>query len=371
MRVLHMIGSLGIGGSQAFIMAIYRKIDRSKIQFDFIIDHPEGVHHVDEIEKLGGKVYTFKNFKGYNFISVRKEWDDFFSSHPEYKILHCHTRSYASIFIPIAKKHGLKVIIHSHSDSNGSGLVSLYKDLLQFPLRFQADYYMACSKKAGEWLFGKKICSSNKFFIAKNAIDIERFLFSKENRNKIRKQYNIEDKFVLGFLARVSTEKNPLFAIEVMKELLNYKPDSIFLFVGDGELLVKTKEKTYELGIVDKVIFTGALSNVGELLSAMDYYILPSAWEGLGISLIEAQTSGIKCICSSAIPSEAFIIDENIKKLDVDAGANAWAKEIANTDLCDRENTESVPNRIKKSGFDIENNSKYFSDFYSQLVSKE
>ena len=163
MRVLHMIGSLGIGGSQAFVMNIYRKIDRSKMQFDFIIDHPEYDYYVNEIEEKGGKVFRFKTFKGKNYFSMIKEWDIFFSSHPEYKILHCHVRSYASLFIPIAKKYGVKVIIHSHNDSNGNGLKAFFKYVLQLPLRFQADYYMACSQKAGEWLFGKRICSSNKF----------------------------------------------------------------------------------------------------------------------------------------------------------------------------------------------------------------
>lgn len=371
MRVLHMIGSLGIGGSQAFIMNIYRKIDKAKIQFDFIIDHPEHNHYIKEIEDLGGKVFYLNTFKGNNYFSLRKEWDKFFTLHTEYKILHCHLRSYASIFIPIAKKHGLKVIIHSHSDSNGKGIKAFIKNVLQVPLRYQCDYYMACSQNAGKWLFGKKICASDKFSVINNAIDLQQYLYKKENRDKIRKKYNLDNKFVLGFIARVTEPKNPLFVIEVMKELLAYNEDSMLLFVGDGELLEKTKNKAKTLGILDSVVFTGAQTNVGELLAAMDYYILPSLWEGFGMSLIEAQASGIKCICSSAINSEAIIIKENIKQLDINLGAKIWAKEIKNTILSKRENYKVIYDRIKQKGYDISNNSLFLVNFYYNIIEKE
>lgn len=372
MRVLHMIGSLGIGGSQAFVMSIYRKIDKSKVQFDFIIDHPENDYYVKEIENLGGKVFKFHTFKGINYFAMRKEWDIFFSLHPEYKILHCHVRSYASLFIPIAKKHGIKVIIHSHNDSNGKGGKAFIKGILQLPLRFQCDYYMACSQKAGKWLFGNKICTTSKFSVIKNAIDTETFLYDKKNRIKIRRQYNLEKKFVLGFIARITEQKNPLFVIEVMKELLNYNKDAILLFVGDGELLEKSKEKALEYGIMDKVIFTGAQTNVGEMLSAMDYYILPSSWEGFGISLIEAEASGINCICSLAIQPEALIIKDIVKQMDVCLGAKMWAKEIFNTPLNDRLSSSSaILKKIKSKGYDISSNTKLFLDFYYKLSEEE
>lgn len=365
-----MIGSLDIGGSQSFVMNIYRKIDRSKVQFDFIIDHPENDYYASEIEEMGGKVFRFKTFTGRNYFSMVNEWKNFFSTHPEYKVLHCHVRSYASLFIPIAKKYGVKVIIHSHSDSNGRGFKAIFKYILQLPLRYQADYYMACSEKAGKWLFGKKIYYSSKFSIAKNAIDTDKFLFSKGSRNKIRKQYGIENNFVLGFVARVTEAKNPLFVIDVMKELLTFNEKSILLFVGDGDLLENVKQRVKQQNIVDKVIFTGAQSNVYEFFSAMDYYILPSRWEGLGISLIEAQASGIKCVCSSAIPSEAIIIEENIKVLSLDKSPKEWAKDIANTKLDDRTYSKNILDRIKLKGYDISDNAKYFYDFYLKLFSE-
>ena len=357
-RILHMIGSLGIG-----VMNIYRKIDKNKIQFDFIIDHQNLNYYVPEIESLGGKVYYFPSFVGKNIKEIIFVWNDFFKEHPEYKILHSHVRSYASLYLPIAKMNGLITIIHSHSNSNGSGFKAVCKNILQYPLRYEADYFMACSRDAGEWLFGKKICQTEKFQIVKNAIDTKKYTFCEENRIVLRNEFGIKDEFVLGFLARVTEAKNPLFVIEIMKYLLVENPNAILLFVGDGELLDITKKKVKEYSIEDNVIFTGERSDVGKLLSAMDYYVLPSIWEGLGMSLIEAQASGIRCICSNAIQNEA-IVTNLVKKCALESGAKVWAETIIKTKNKERSNEYQ---HIKNSGYDIEDNVKILMNFYLKL----
>ena len=148
-RVLHMIGSLNIGGSQALIMNIYRKIDKDFIQFDFIVDHDEQLFFAEEIQSLGGRVFILPGFNGRNLFEVKRAWHNFFLNHPEYYILHSHVRSYAAVFIPIAKKYGIYTIIHSHSTSNGEGLVSIAKTTMQYPLRYQADFFFGCSRESG------------------------------------------------------------------------------------------------------------------------------------------------------------------------------------------------------------------------------
>ena len=181
-RVLQMIGTLGIGGSQSFVMNLYRNIDRNNIQFDFIVDHPNLDYYVNEIESLGGKVYYFPTFTGSNIVQVIKVWNQFFKEHPEYKIMHSHVRSYASIYIPIAKKYGLKTIIHSHSLSNGSGIKAMIKNILQLPLRYEADYFFSCSLEAGKWLFGKKVCMTDKFKIVFGMLPNNNFLIGKRGK---------------------------------------------------------------------------------------------------------------------------------------------------------------------------------------------
>lgn len=366
-RVLQMIGTLGIGGSQSFVMNLYRNIDRNNIQFDFIVDHPNLDYYVNEIESLGGKVYYFPTFTGSNIVQVIKVWNQFFKEHPEYKIMHSHVRSYASIYIPIAKKYGLKTIIHSHSLSNGSGIKAMIKNILQFPLRYEADYFFSCSLEAGKWLFGKKVCMTDKFKIVKNAIDVKSFIFSNDNRILIRNEYNLEDRFVIGFLARVTEAKNPFFVIDILKYLLKYDSSIILLFVGDGNLLDKVKSMAKNLNIENNVVFTGEKSDVGKLLSAMDYYVLPSKWEGLGISLIEAQASGIKCLCSEAIQDEAIITDL-VQKCSIKLGAKKWAEIIYSNKNYIRDNKYD---EIQKAGYDIKDSvlliSKFYFDLYNEV----
>lgn len=234
-RVLHMIGSLEIGGSQAMVMNIYRNIDRSKIQFDFIVDHPENAFFSEEITQLGGKIYYFPSFKGNNYYEIKKTWNNFFKEHPEYKILHSHVRSYASLYLPIAKKYGLKTIIHSHSTSNGSGIKALVKQILQYPLRFQADYFFGCSKIAGEWLFGKKVVNSAKYYMVKNAINLNDYC-STDKREYYRKMINAKDDIVFGHVGRLHEAKNHEFLLEVFKKIHFQNPNTKLVIIGEGEL---------------------------------------------------------------------------------------------------------------------------------------
>ena len=162
-RVLHVLGGLNRGGAETMVINLYRAIDKTKVQFDFIIHTDKQQDYLDEVKALGARVFCFPRFTGKNLTTVLKNWDSFFCKHPEYKILHSHVRSYASLYIPIAKKYGIKTIVHSHSTSNGNNIFSKIKNILQYPLRYQSDFLFACSQNSGEWLFGKKFARSENF----------------------------------------------------------------------------------------------------------------------------------------------------------------------------------------------------------------
>lgn len=364
-RILHMIGGLDAGGSQAFVMNLYRSIDRKRVQFDFILDHPKEVFYRDEVERMGGKVYTLPAFNGRNVFEVIAAWENFFNSHQEYKILHSHIRSYASIYFPIASRHGVKTIIHSHSVSNGTGLSALGKIILQYPLRYQADYLMACSDEAGEWLFGKKAIKTPKYKLIKNAIDTERYVFDKKKREEIRSELNIHpNEFVIGFIGRLSEPKNPLFAIEVFCEFKKLINSSKLLIVGDGVLKKNVIQSINSHGFGDSIIVTGARTDVEKCLSAIDAFIFPSLWEGLGISLIEAQASGVQCYCSDVIPKSA-IVTNLVVALSLKMGATEWAKIIeANMGSSVR---ESHANEVARSGYDIHKVTSEIESFYEEV----
>lgn len=365
-RVLHMIGSLEIGGSQAMIMNIYRNIDREKIQFDFVIDKNRGGFFEKEITELGGKIYKMPSFKGTNIHEIRKSWDVFFTEHPEYKILHSHVRSYASLYIPIAKKHGVKTIIHSHSTSNGSGISALVKAVMQYPLRYQADYFFGCSLDACDWLFGKKLTKGEKCYVIKNGIDTKKFIFDKDKRDKIRKKLGISDStFVIGHVGRFIEAKNHEFLIKMYSEVYKNLPDSKLLLIGDGELKNKIVDICRQYRIQNKVIFTGAIGNTQDYYSAMDMFCFPSIWEGLGIVAIEAQVSGLKCIVSNEIPNEVDIGLGLVTKMDLTSDINKWVESVLNCrDSLDRNVNYDV---IKESGYDVADSSKSLQEFYLSI----
>lgn len=361
MRILHMIGSLNIGGSQTMIINLYNEIDRSKIQFDFIIDCSDEVALVPIVEALGAKVYVMPTFKGTNVMKVRNAWNLFFTQHPEYKILHSHVRSYASLYLPIAKKHGVKTIIHSHNISNGYGIKAVVKNIIQYPLRYQADYLFACSDKAGAWLFGKASLKHKNYMKIPNAIDSQRFSYNEEKRIKMRKELNIEDKFVVGNVGRLTRQKNHLFLLDIFAIIRSKEQNSCLLLVGDGDYYDLIEKKCKQLEIQDNVIILRNKSNVEDYYMAMDVFVFPSLWEGLGIVAIEAQTTGLPCIVSDMVPDEVDIGSELIDVVSLSDNAEKWADVIiAQKGKLRKNQIEST----KKAGFDVKDSAYQLQQFY-------
>lgn len=301
-RIVHNIASLHLGGSQAFVMNMYRNIDRSKVQFDFVVTPETKEGFYDEITNLGGKIFTCPRYKGTNHIQYNKWWDDFFNKHPEYKVIHGHVRSTASIYLKIAKRHGLVTIAHSHSTSNANGISAIVKRIMQLPIRKQADYLFACSDKAGKWLYGEKAITQQNYYMIPNGVDLKRFKFDVNKRNQMRMTLGIkEDIMILGHIGRLSTPKNHKFLLNVFNQYHKINSNSKLLLVGDGELFDSIKQHINKLDINDAVIMTGSKQNTEDYYQIMDIFLFPSLWEGLPVSVVEAQANGLQCIISDVI----------------------------------------------------------------------
>jgi len=359
-RILQMIGSLNVGGSQTMLLNIYRNIDRSKIQFDFVLDHPKETYFAEEVKALGGRIYTRPGYNGSNAAEIKREWSNFFYLHPEYKVLHSHVRSYASLYLPVAKKHGVKTVIHSHSTSNGTGAVAMAKNALQFPLKKQADILMACSTEAGLWLYGEKAMKSDKYVFMPNGVDLERFCYSEEKRRAARRELGIEDKFVVGHVGRYLPDKNHAFLLEAFAKLKASRPESVLLLVGEGGEQLRCAQKAVELGIAEAVIMTGNRNDVPELLCAMDVFAFPSIREGLPVTLIEAQATGLPCIISENISPDVDI-SPLVKRLPID-NAERWAREM----LAEHKRMD-VKADIISAGFDVRESAKKLCELYVKL----
>lgn len=309
-RIVHMIASLHLGGSQAFVMNMYRNIDRSKVQFDFVVTPETKEGFYDEITNLGGKIFSCPRYKGTNHIQFNKWWDDFFNEHPEYKVIHGHVRSTASIYLKIAKRHGLVTIAHSHSTSNGNGISAIVKRIMQLPIRKQADYLFACSDKAGKWLYGEKAITQQNYYMIPNGVDLKRFEFDVNKRNQMRMTLGIKkDMMILGHIGRLSTPKNHKFLLNVFNKYHKINSNSKLLLVGDGELFDCIKEHIDKLNISDAVIMTGSKQNTEDYYQVMDIFVFPSLWEGLPVSVVEAQANGLQCLISDVITHDVDLTD--------------------------------------------------------------
>lgn len=302
-RILQIVPNMQSGGLETFIMNIYRNIDRDIVQFDFLVHYKEKKFYDDEIEKMGGKIYRFSLRNDNNIFKYMKELDSFFGEHKEYKVIHCHMSSIGFLIFLIAKKHGIKIrIAHSHNANTEKTFKGIVKNILIKPLKYISTINYACSEKAGKFLYGNK-----NFEVIPNAIDIRKFSYNEEIRKKIRKQLNLENNFVIGHIGRFCVQKNHEFLIEIFNNLCRKNSQLKLILVGEGELEKKIKNKVEQLGIQDKVVFLGIVKNANEIYQAMDCFVLPSVFEGLPVSGIEAQISGLPCVFSDNITTEVKI----------------------------------------------------------------
>ena len=360
-RILQMIGSLNVGGSQTMILNIYRNIDRSLLQFDFVLDHPDETYFAEDVKALGARIYTMPVFRGTNAGEIRRDWNNFFYTHPDYTVLHSHVRSYASLYLPVARQHGVKTIIHSHNTSNGSGMTAVVKNALQRPLRDQADILMACSTEAGRWLYGEKACRSDRYVFMPNAVDTERFRPDEARRRAARRELGLDGRWVIGHVGRFNEQKNHGFLLEAFKLVHDKNPRAALLLVGEGPLQLDTARRAVELGVADDVIMTGNRNDVPELLNAMDVFCFPSLWEGLPVTLIEAQAAGLPCLISDTISTDVDV-SPLVKRL-APENAEIWADALLDPALAKRD----VSDYIRRAGFDVQASAQMMFELYSRL----
>lgn len=362
-RVLQVFGRMDRGGAESMIMNIYRAIDKSSVQFDFVVHTCDECAFDKEIRQLGGKIYHIPRFDGKNFFLYCKEWKKLFSEHTEWKIIHGHMRSTASIYLSIAKKFGYITITHSHSISSGSGFSAHIKNILQYPLRLISDYYFACSKVAGEWLFGKKICKNKRFFILNNAIDLEKYSYDSEIRQLIRKKAKSENNVIVGHIGRFHESKNHDFLIQIFLKIFHKNPDSCLWLIGDGERKAEIEQKVNDYRLSENVKFLGIRSNIAELLQAIDVIVFPSLFEGLPVSIIEAEAAGVPCLVSDNVSSECKITNNVVFK-SLNDSAESWATEALELARQPHSNTQT---EMKKANYDINDTAKWLEKFYMSI----
>lgn len=361
-RVLHVVTHMNRGGLETMLMNYYRNIDRTQVQFDFLVHRQERAAYDDEIESLGGKIYRLPRLNPWN-CSYLNALNRFFDEHPEYKIVHSHLDCMSAIPLTAAKRAGVPVrVAHSHSSSQDRDLKYILKLYYKRKIPTVATALFACGDSAGRWMFSK-----NPFSVVNNAIDAKCYVYDPVVREKERKKLGIRNNtLVVGNVGRFSYPKNHVFLIDIFSEVIK-RCNAVLLLVGDGELRPMVEKKVQELGIQDHVIFAGVRSDVPDLMQAMDVFVFPSHYEGLPVTLIEAQAAGLPCLISDGVPLECKKTDL-VYQLPLKDHPERWvdmAIGVSKTIRTDRYF------EIKNSGYDIESQASILQNYYIQAVNGE
>ena len=356
-RVLCVFSSLDRGGAESMCMNLYRKIDRSKVQFDFVKHTHEKGAFEEEITSLGGRIYEAPRYKIYNYPKYRRWWVKHLSSHPEHRIIHGHFFGISAVYFQIAKQYNRITVGHSHcTPQNSKTIKGVLKQLHINRIERYADYCFACGSDAGKWIYPHR-----KFKVLNNSIDTAKFRIDETIRAPKREELHLSDKLVVGHIGRFFEQKNHSFIVRVFDEIYKKNKSAVLLLVGDGELKPEIEQQVREYGLLNAVIFTGVREDVSDLIQAMDVFVLPSLFEGLPVVGIEAQAAGLKCFLSNNVTKEVNITGR-CEFLPID-DPKLWADKILSADLTKVDTSE----QIKAAGYDIHTTAKQLQRFYLKI----
>ncbi len=359
-RVAHVMGKMVGGGLEAVVMNYYRHIDRSKVQFDFIVDEDSTLVPREEIESLGGRVFTVPPYQ--RVVSYQRALTKLFREQG-WRIVHSHENALSVFPLRAAKRAGVPVrIAHSHSTS-GKGEPA--RNAMKWVLRHFSNVYpthrMACSRHAGEWLFGRDA----DFEVLYNAFEVPRFRFDPAARAEVRAELGIRDgELAVGHIGRFVPQKNQLFLLDVFAEVLREGTDAVLVLAGDGPQRPEVEAKAGDLGIAERVRFLGQRGDANRLYQAFDVFCLPSLYEGLGIVAVEAQAAGLPCVLSTEVPKDVALTDQ-CSFLNLEEPVYVWAKALKTVSL-DRDSNAASSAEFEK--YDITDAADILTACYLSLL---
>ena len=379
-RVLHVLGNTNLGGAESRIMDLYRHTDRNRVQFDFLVHSGEEGFFEKEIRELGGRIFRVPRFRIYNYFSYRKALKEFFQKHHEFALVQGHMTSTAAIYLPIAKKAGVKkTAAHARSAGVDKGLKGTMTRFLRRNLADKADYLFTCSELAGISVYGEKAVREGKTIFIPNAIDCAGFTFDPEKRKKMREELGLTDVLIIGHVGRFHYAKNHEYLLRVFAELCRMSAGAggstaetgadqkyHLILLGEGPLMEDTRKLAEELGVVDRVHFLGNHKNIADYYQAMDYFVYPSRYEGMPGTIVEAQASGLSCLMSDTICREV-IVTELVETMSIEKEPKVWAEELQrrmDALVSKQENRKKYAAKMAAAGFDVQAQAERMMRFY-------
>lgn len=321
-KVLMLVPNLFVAnGVASFAMNYLRNSDNNRVQYDFLSYEQGDSPYYKEIEKHGGKVFFAPSV-----FSIKKHLKECkkILNEGNYDIVHDNTLHISIPMMYCAKKARVKVrILHSHSSKMGETTIKEIRNKVFLPLlKRLSNQYLACSELAGRAMFGRDV-----FKIVPNVIDTDKYRFDYSRRNKVRKELNCEDKLIVGTVGRLAKQKNPVFALNVIEKLIEEIPQVEYWWIGNGPLEKEFKNYVKSHGLNDYVRFFGKRNEVLDMYQAMDVYFMPSLFEGLPLTGVEAQAMGIPMVVSDTVTRE-MIYTDLVDYVGLEQSINDWSEHI-------------------------------------------
>ena len=369
LRVLYVYGgTMKRGGMEAYMMNYYRHVDRSKLQIDFLIHGFDKGVYDDEIIELGGKLYHIPSRRENYFRSINEMRKVFLSKKDDYRIVHSHMDAANMYALREAKRCNIPIrVSHSHNTQylTKNKLLIWNLNRCRANIHKYATHFYACSQAAGDWLYKSTKAVPDNIEIIHNAIDYSLYSFNPDTRKSYRTLMNVENDFVVGHVGRLDYQKNQLFLVEIFSAIKALVENAKLIVVGTGSLREKLEEKINALGLKDSVLLLGSRDDIPQLLNSFDAFLLPSLFEGLPVSLIEAQANGLRCFTSDRVTKESNILNY-VDFIPLEEDVNFWAKRIV--EKCKKDNDREISkSKFVESGYDIISEAEKLQNAYLEL----
>lgn len=367
-RVLQVTYGMDRGGAETYVMNQMRHLDTSKVQYDFL----ENVYDGDtsekaydaEIRERGGRIFRGPQYTKHP-LAYARFFKGLLAEHPEWRVVHGQfMKAAAPVYLGIAKRMGRYAIAHSHNTKDGGAAKNAAMTVIRYPVRSIADHFFGCSQEAGEYAFGKRIAASSRFDVAVNGIDLTLFSKSALARDVARRSLGLDASFVIGHVGRFHPQKNHGFLVRVFSEVKKTRPDAKLLLIGTGDLEGEVRSQVESLSLSDSVVFAGSVSNVTDYYAAMDVFLFPSIYEGLGMVLVEAQAAGLPVIMSReiALPGVNVICNANVATPSLTDGVDVWKSSVMSAEH--KLSQAECSRLVSRAGYDIEKTTEAMTDFY-------
>lgn len=365
-HVLQVVSTMNCGGAETMLMNIFRNIDKEKFQFHFLYYTNETCYFDEEIKSLGGIIHRINNIKELGVIKIINNLSQLIKAQ-SIDVIHAHTSLSIGVVMYAAKRADVPIrVAHSHTtvDPRKSTFKrNIYNFVMRSLIRKYSTHYLMCGSEAGTFLFGSTCLRNTKLF--PNAIDLSEYAVPENNIQVTKNTLSLfNNTLIIGQVGSFKETKNHKFSLEIASKLREKGINFKMLFAGEGELMEECIEYSKHLGLDNNILFLGNRADIPTLMNIFDVLIMPSLYEGLPVTLVEAQAAGLSCVVSNNISMESDFGLNLVEFLSLEESKEIWVKKIIEASKKEKVDKNLINESIKNRGYAIEESVRLVSDIY-------